>query len=113
MATVDDKGKVTIHKKGTAVITAKAKNGSGKPATIKVNVLSTVGNMEASGEARIYTAAGMLHLTLPTPDVVRIYNVSGALVRTMNAPAGNSSVALPQGIYVVKAGSKTEKVVVQ
>lgn len=113
VATVDDKGKVTIHKKGTAVITGKAKNGSGKPATIKVNVLSTVGNMEASGEARIYTAAGMLHLTLPTPAVVRIYNVSGALVRTMNAPAGNSSVALPQGIYVVKAGSKTEKVVVQ
>lgn len=113
VATVDDKGKVTIHKKGTAVITAKAKDGSGKPATIKVNVLSTVGNMEASGEARIYTAAGMLHLTLPTPAVVRIYNVSGALVRTMNAPAGNSSVALPQGIYVVKAGSRIEKVVVQ
>lgn len=113
VATVDDKGKVTIHKKGTAVITAKAKNGSGKPATIKVNVLSTVGNMEASGEARIYTAAGMLHLTLPTSAAIHIYNVSGALVRTMNAPAGNSSVAMPAGIYVVKAGSRIEKVVVQ
>ena len=64
-------------------------------------------------EARIYTADGRLYLTLSRAETVHIYNVSGALVRTFNAPAGETSVTLPQGVYVVKAGARTEKVIVE
>ena len=72
----------------------------------------TVSNAVLS-EARIYTAGSVLHLTLARTENVYIYNVSGALVRTFTAPAGETSLALPQGVYVVKAGEKTEKVFVQ
>ena len=61
-------------------------------------------------EARIYTADGRLYLTLSRAETVHIYNVSGALVRTFNAPAGETSITLPQGVYVVRAGERTEKV---
>ena len=112
VASVSDRGLVTIHKKGKAVITATTTDGSGKSATCSILVRSTVSNVLLP-EARIYTADGRLYLTLPNAASVRIYNLNGTLVRTFNAPAGETSVTLPQGVYVVKAGAKTEKVVVQ
>ena len=103
---------VRIHKKGKAEITAQAMDGSGKSASCQVEVLSTVGNIEAS-EARIYASNGMLRLSLPQPATIQIYNLVGRLVRSVSAPAGDTSVALPQGIYIVRTGTKIEKVVVQ
>ena len=41
-----------------------------------------------------------------------MYNLSGRLVGTITTPVGELSVAMPQGVYVVRAGSMTEKVVV-
>jgi len=64
-------------------------------------------------EARIYTADGRLYLTLARAETVHIYNVSGALVRTFTAPVGETSLALPQGVYVVRAGERTEKIIVE
>ena len=72
---------------------------------------STVGNV-ALPEARIYTADGRLYLTLPNAASVRIYNLNGTLVRNFTAPAGETSLALPQGVYVVRAGERTEKVAI-
>ena len=99
-----------IHSKGKAVITAQTIDGSNKSATCQVDVLATVGNMEASA-TRIYTSAGRLYLSLPTPTPVEIYTLLGVRLRTFIAPAGDSSVTLPQGMYVVRAGRKIEKVV--
>ena len=101
--------KVHIHKKGKAEITAQAMDGSGKSASCQVNVLSTVGNIEAAA-TRIYASGGTLRLTLPQAAVVRIYNVSGALVHMLNASAGDTSVALPAGVYVVRVGDTVQKV---
>ena len=109
VASVSDRGLVTIHKKGKAVITATTTDGSGKSATCSILVCSTVANA-ALPEARIYAAGGRLYLTLQTAAPVRIYNLNGTLVRNFNAPAGETSITLPQGVYVVKAGEKTEKV---
>ena len=64
-------------------------------------------------KARIYTAGSVLHLTLARAETVHIYNVSGALVRNFRAPAGQTTVALPEGIYIVRAGERTEKVMVK
>ena len=101
--------KVHIHKKGKAEITAQAMDGSGKSASCQVNVLSTVGNIEAAA-TRIYALGGTLRLTLPQAAVVRIYNVSGALVHMLNASAGDTSVALSAGVYVVRVGDTVQKV---
>ena len=72
---------------------------------------STVGNVTLP-EARIYAAGGRLYLTLQTAAPVGIYTLNGVLVRTFSAPAGETTVALPQGVYIVRVGERTEKVFV-
>ena len=113
IAKVDAKGLVTIgRKKGKVTITATAADGSGVKATSIIDVLIPQANMELSG-LKVYATAGQLHLSLPASDDVQIYAVSGALVRSFTAPAGDTSVALPSGIYIVRVGSLTEKVAVE
>ena len=111
VASVSDRGLVTIHKKGKAVITATTTDGSGKSATCSILVRSTVSNVTLP-EARIYAAGGRLYLTLQTAAPVGIYTLNGVLVRTFTAPAGETTVALPQGVYIVRVGERTEKVFV-
>ena len=72
---------------------------------------STVANA-AVPEARIYAAEGLVYMTLPQAATVRIYNLNGVLVRSLTAPAGLTTVALPTGIYIVRTGERTEKVLV-
>ena len=113
IAKVDAKGLVTIgRKKGKVTITATAADGSGVKATSIIDVLIPQANMELSG-LKVYATAGQLHLSLPASDDVQIYAVSGALVRSFAAPAGDTSVSLPSGIYIVRVGSLTEKVAVE
>ena len=113
IAKVDAKGLVTIgRKKGKVTITATAADGSGVKATSIIDVLIPQANMELSG-LKVYATAGQLHLSLPASDDVQIYAVSGTLVRSFTAPAGDTSVALPSGIYIVRVGSLTEKVAVE
>ena len=70
---------------------------------------STVGNV-ALPEVRIYAAGGRLYLTLQTAAPVGVYTLNGVLVRTFSAPAGETTVALPQGVYIVQVGDTAEKV---
>jgi len=113
IAKVDAKGLVTIgRKKGKVTITATAADGSGVKATSIIDVLIPQANMEFSG-LKVYATAGQLHLSLPASDDVQIYAVSGTLVRSFTAPAGDTSVSLPSGIYIVRVGSLTEKVAVE
>ena len=113
IAKVDAKGLVTIgRKKGKVTITATAADGSGVKATSIIDVLIPQANMELFGP-KVYATAGQLHLSLPASDDVQIYAVSGALVRSFTAPAGDTSVALPSGIYIVRVGSLTERVAVE
>ena len=72
---------------------------------------STVGNVTLP-EARIYAAGGRLYLTLQTAAPVGVYTLNGVLVRTFSAPAGETTVALPQGVYIVRVGDTAEKVYV-
>ena len=113
IAKVDAKGLVTIgRKKGKVTITATAADGSGVKATSIIDVLIPQANMELFGP-KVYATAGQLHLSLPASDDVQIYAVSGTLVRSFAAPAGDTSVTLPSGIYIVRVGSLTEKVAVE
>ena len=116
IASVDGSGLVTIHKKGKAVITVRSAEDSGKTASCQVEIRSlptaNIAPPATTPGARIYAAAGRLYLTLPTAAAIHIYTVSGTLLRIFTAPAGASSVALPQGVYVVKAGHTVQKVVV-
>ena len=112
IAKVDDKGLVTVQKEGKAIITATAADGSGVKATCEVNVLTTDANAALEG-LKIYATAGQLHLSLPAAHDVRIYTLTGALVRTLTAPAGDTNLALPAGLYIVRAGNAVQKVMVE
>ena len=102
----------TVYGVGRATITVKSTDGSGLRVTCPVDVRRLPTSTVDATPTRLYTADGQLHLTLPASATVRVYNVSGRLVRTFLAPAGDSSVALPEGIYVVRVGDRAEKIVV-
>ena len=107
----DDYALVTIVGKGKAVITAAASDGSGIVARCEVNVLSTVANtVPYAPQAKVYTVGPTLYLSLPTPETVQVYTLAGTLYRTWQAPAGDTSVILPAGTYIIKVGPLTEKV---
>ena len=112
IASVDGSGLVTIHKKGKATITVKAADGSGKSASCEVEVLSAVANETVNG-LRIYAAAGALHLTLPKAETTHIYNVNGAMVKTLALPSGDHVQPLAPGVYVVRVGEHVTKVMVK
>ncbi len=110
----DDYALVTIAGKGKATITAATSDGSGIVARCEIEVRSTVGNtVPYAPAAKIYATPGTLHLTLPQATRVEIYTLLGIRLRTLDAPAGDTSVALPRGIYVVKAGTAVQKVRVE
>ena len=110
----DDYALVTIVGKGKAVISAAASDGSGIVARCEVNVLSTVANtVPYAPQAKVYTVGPTLYLSLPTPETVQVYTLAGTLYRTWQAPAGDTSLTLPAGTYIIKVGQLTEKVVVR
>ena len=112
IASVDGSGLVTIHKKGKATITVKATDGSGKSASCEVEVLSAVANETIDG-LRIFAADGTLRLTLPSPATAHIYNVNGAMVKTLALPSGDHVQPLAPGVYVVRVGEHVTKVMVK
>ena len=102
---------MTIVGKGKAVITAAASDGSGIVARCEVNVLSTVANtVPYAPQAKVYTVGPTLYLSLPTAETVQVYTLAGTLYRTWQAPAGDTSLTLPAGTYIIKVGPLTEKV---
>ena len=76
----------------------------------KIN--ETTANQTIDG-LRVYAAAGTLHLTLPSPAKVHIYNVSGAMVKTLALPAGDHVQPLPSGVYVVRVGERVTKILIK
>ena len=112
IASVDGSGLVTIHKKGKATITVKATDGSGKSASCEIEVLSAVANETIDG-LRVYAAGGALHLTLPKAETTHIYNVNGAMVKTLALPSGDHVQPLAPGVYVVRVGEHVTKVMVK
>ena len=112
--TADDYAVVTIVGKGKATITAATSDGSSIVARCEVNVLSTVANtVPYAPQAKVYTVGPTLYLSLPTAETVQVYTLAGTLYRTWQAPAGDTSVTLPAGTYIIKVGQLTEKVAVR
>ena len=112
--TADDYALVTIVGKGKATIAATASDGSGIVARCEVNVLSTVANtVPYAPQAKVYTVGPTLYLSLPTAETVQVYTLAGTLYRIWQAPAGDTSLTLPAGTYIIKVGHLTEKVVVR
>ncbi|PNE26083.1 hypothetical protein BHU11_08930 [Tannerella sp. oral taxon 808] len=112
IATVDATGLVTVRSKGSAVITASTTDGSAISVSCTAQIHSVVAN-EAIEAPRIYATDGALRLTLSSSAMVLIYNVSGAMVKTLALPVGDHVQPLPAGVYVVRTGETVAKILVK
>jgi hypothetical protein len=70
-----------------------------------------VGN-EAFTAPAIWSYGNSLHVRTPQPAALKVYTLSGALFRRQTLPAGETSISLPQGTYIVKIGSVAAKVTI-
>ena len=112
IAMVDATGLMTIRAKGSVVITASTTDGSAISASCTAQIHSVVANQTIDG-LRIFAAGGALCLTLPKAETVHIYNVSGAMVKTLALPAGDHVQPLPSGVYVVRVGERVTKILIK
>jgi len=76
------------------------------PRTIATGVANVTGS-----DVKVYAAKGTLYIS-GSNDAVTVYNMVGQAVY-QNASAQNLSVELAKGLYIVKTGATTKKILVQ
>ena len=114
VAEVDKDGVVKAKAVGDATITVTLSGGQKATCDITVKKGGTPPNAnepiaDASG-TRIWAADGRLHIATDKPTDVEVINFLGIPLKKFRASAGDTSVALPEGMYVVKAGDTVQKV---
>ncbi|PNE26079.1 hypothetical protein BHU11_08965 [Tannerella sp. oral taxon 808] len=114
VAEVDKDGVVKAKVVGDATITVTLSGGQKATCDITVKKGGTPPNAnepiaDASG-TRIWAADGRLHIAIDKPTDVEVIHFSGLLLKKFRASAGDTSVILPIGMYVVKAGDTVQKV---
>jgi len=79
----------------------------------RFNFVTSVDDPLPSNPLSAYAHHGLLHLTgLTAGETINIYNVSGALVYQSIATSDNANIPLNvKGVYIVKVGNRTVKVV--
>ena len=74
--------------------------------------LTTTLNMNTFKEPVVFAVDGRLYLhNLPTGMEVAVYNLNGQFISRFNTQQTNS-IALPKGVYLVKAGEYRYKTIV-
>jgi hypothetical protein len=64
-------------------------------------------------DGTIWATSGNLHVRASQPTTLAVYSIVGAQLYRQSISAGETSIALPQGIYIAKLGNQTQKVVVR
>ena len=113
IASVDNNGFVTVYAVGEAIITATTTDGTNLSATCRINVYSDVN--EVSGNNVVVATIGdnIVVKNAPLGDIVNVYDSNGALVKSVTATDGSVVIEAPiKGIYLVKIGKQTVKVII-
>lgn len=80
---------------------------------VNVNNTSSVTSVANTADVMISGTEGAANVTLAHEAHINVYNVQGALVASTFGNEGLNRITLPSGIYVVKAGTTTAKVIVK
>ncbi len=81
--------------------------------TIAVELpLASVENISVENNCRVYSVDGALKVVSKGEAAVQVYNTCGALVKVAHIGAGENTVPVQQGIYIVKVGDEVHKIVV-
>lgn len=82
--------------------------------TVITGVSNDVSNELIIQTNKVWPANGHVFIYVENSIPVQIYNLLGALVNATQVTAGETcSIALPAGIYIVKAGNQSYKVIVK
>ena len=98
---------------GTLTITA---NSNGKEVSETINFTTTGIDGVAAAQTQVMAHDGVLLVATSQPAVVDVYSVDSRLVMSRRVEAGNTAIAtshLAAGVYVVRVGAYTAKVVVE
>jgi hypothetical protein len=103
---------------GTYTFTVKADNGIGGGATRTFTIIVVAGSVgiDEVSDIAIWASDGKLHIVCKDVQSrafgLQIYTLGGILHKTVNVPAGETTIELPAGVYIVKVGDRVVKVVV-
>lgn len=71
------------------------------------------GNATIEGEVKVQAIGSTLHIYLPKAENVSVYTLSGLLYGQQDLSAGSTQIQLGRGMYLVKIGGKTYKIVIR
>lgn len=71
------------------------------------------GNATIEGEIKVQAIGSTLHIYLPKAETVNVYTLSGLLYEHKDLSAGNTQMQLSSGMYFVKIGEATYKIVIR
>ena len=98
---------------GSLTITA---NSNGKEVSETINFTTTgIDGVTTVAQAKVLARDGMLLVSTSLPAVVDVYSIDSRLVMSQRVEAGNTAIDASQlaaGVYVVRVGGYTAKVVV-
>lgn len=89
-------------------------NGYTTPSLYHVNLkLSGVESNVVKVDADVKAIAGGIVINATEATNVNVYNFAGQAVKSATISNGTTTIALPRGMYIVRAGAKATKVVVR
>ena len=107
VATVNASGLVAALKAGTATITASTANGLTATCTVTVTAKpSGIENVDGDGVPAVRVESG--EIVISGDAVAEVFSLTGSRVAVAN---GGRVSGLPRGIYLVRTGGKTFKIV--
>lgn len=71
-----------------------------------------VGNTVVENDTKLWVADGTLYVRTAQPQALQVVSLTGAVVAQQQV-AGEESISLTKGIYLVCVGKKTEKIIVR
>lgn len=113
IANVSEDGLVKVLKEGNAVITASTTDGSNLTATCKITVLTSIDGVSDDNIIVVTSGDYIIVSNAPKNVDVNVYSNNGTLIRSVKSAGETISINISSiGIYYVKVGNKTVKVII-
>lgn len=68
---------------------------------------------DVNSGTRIWAAGSTLHIFTEATENVYVFNASGVLQKQFRTPGGNYTTQMNEGLYIVKIGNYTQKVIIK
>jgi len=80
---------------------------------IKVELPYITQNDIVAEKTEIYNSGNALKIKIPNAEILKIYTVTGRLYKQQALSAGETTLTMPTGIYIVQAGDVVRKILIQ